>query len=167
MTKKQKRFRLIDFFKQKSAKEHTSVNQWAQDNMGLMNSMILSGNRQGNFYAHDLITVTADSHISGTIVTTNGVMKGKITGNITCTGELLIEPTAIIEGNITAKIIDIRPGSIIHGTFTRLAATNPACEPSDHIPIELPEASRSIHDEATCRDRCQQLPVDEQPAGWW
>lgn len=165
MTKQQRRFRLIDFFKRKSAKQ-TSVNLEAQDNMDSLDSMILSGDQQGNFYAHGTITVTVDSHISGTIATTNGIIKGKITGDITCTGELLVEPTAIIEGNITAKTIDIRPGSIIHGTFTHLAATD-ASEPSDYIPIDLPEVLQPIRNEAASRSLRQQLPIDKQPTGWW
>jgi len=157
---------MTDFFKRKSAK-HTSVNQETRDEAESPDSMILSGDRQGNFYAHDRITVMADSHISGTIVTTNGVIKGKITGNITCLGELLIEPTAVIEGNITAKTIDIRPGSTIHATFTHLAATDTARELSNYIPIELPDVPRPIHSESASKNRHKQLPVDEEPTGWW
>lgn len=176
MTKKQERFRLIDFFKGKSVKKNASANQRVQgemanavtrDNVDSLNSMILSGNRQGNFYAHDMITVTADSHISGTIVTTNGIMKGKITGNITCAGELLIEPTAIIEGNITAKIIDIRPGSVIHGTFTHFSAIDTMQGQSHRAPFPLPEVFPQVHVEATSGKRSQPVPLDEQPTGWW
>lgn len=172
MTKKQKRFRLIDFFKRKSEEKLISINNKPSDG-----EMILSGKRQGDFYADDMITVTEDSHISGTIVTTNGIMKGKITGNITCTGELLIEPTAIIEGNITAKIIDIRPGSIIHGTFTHLSATDLSTtdlsttdtvrEQPDQVPTPLPEVPRPINNDVVRVDQPKQLPADKQPTSWW
>jgi len=171
MEEKPKRFKLINFFKSKLTDRHTPIDKSVAD------EMILSGTRQGNFFAPDQITVTADSHIYGTIVAAHAIVSGRVTGDITCSGELLIEATAVIEGNMVASTIDIRPGAVIRGTFKRFSGTDireePAAaapEPAPNVlphPDEEPVDIRQDHREPAEIQLTHHQPAEVQPTSWW
>lgn len=126
MTRKRKRISLIDLFRKKPANRVSTAHDSPLHNEIIvtehgtisLKSMVLTAKRQGNFYVGEAVTVEADGYITGTIVATDGVIKGRIKGSLTCVGELTIKPTAIIEGAVTAKRITIEPGSIINGTLS-------------------------------------------------
>ncbi|SEL26804.1 Polymer-forming protein [Parapedobacter koreensis] len=117
---------MIDFFKKKAFKKSTSEAQEPQQNEIIvteqdtisLTSMILVNKRQGNFYVREVATVATNAYISGAIVSSEGVIRGRVTGNITCTGNLLIASTAIIEGAVAAKSTTIESGAIINGTMS-------------------------------------------------
>lgn len=125
MTKKQKRIKLFDLFKPKSVKNNSEqeplqYNEIIVTEHGTISlkSMVLTAKRQGNFYVGETVTVEADGYITGSIVCAAGVVKGRVKGKITCMGELIINPTAIVEGDLIAKTVTVESGSIINGTLS-------------------------------------------------
>lgn len=125
---------MIDFFfKRKSIKKKPPEHPALQYNEIIiidhdtisLKSMVLSAKRHGNFYIGQQVTVEADGYITGTITAVDGVIKGRVKGNITCSNELVIASTAIIEGAVVGKKIAIERGSIINGSLTVTADINP------------------------------------------
>lgn len=124
MARKRKRIRLISLFKRKSNKDeqrqqeplYNEIIITEHDTISLK-SMVLSAKRQGDFYVADMAIVEVDGYITGTITASNGIVKGRVKGNVACTNELVIKSKAIIEGNIIAKEIIVEHGSIINGTL--------------------------------------------------
>ena len=123
MARKRKRIRLISIFKRISVVDepqqaplHNEIIITESDTISLT-SMVLTAKRQGDFYVAEVATVEADGYITGTITAANSVVKGRVKGTITCTDELLVKSTAIIEGTAIAKKMTIEAGAIINGAL--------------------------------------------------
>lgn len=82
----------------------------------VLGPLLLTGQKEGNFYVQDILTVDADADIMGDVTATNCVINGKVTGNIVCAKELHLGATAVIGGSIMAKGAVIDTGCIINGT---------------------------------------------------
>lgn len=124
MARKRKRIRLFRLFKRKpdenepqqKAPLYNEIIITERDTISLA-SMILTAKRQGDFYVAEVATVETDGYITGTITAASSVVKGRVKGMITCTDELLIKSTAIIEGTAIAKKMTIERGAIINGAL--------------------------------------------------
>lgn len=82
----------------------------------VLGPLLLTGQKEGNFYVQDILTVNADANIVGDVTATNCVINGKVTGNIVCAKELYLGATAVVGGSIMAKAAVIDTGCIINGT---------------------------------------------------
>lgn len=55
------------------------------------------------------------SYVRGNISCYNAIINGKLDGNISCTGKLIIGSTGLIHGDITVKDLVILQGGILQG----------------------------------------------------
>ncbi|MFA6940691.1 MAG: polymer-forming cytoskeletal protein [Clostridiaceae bacterium] len=81
-------------------------------NDGILNGDVLIEN--------DLETSSL-SYIKGNISCYNATINGKIDGNITCTGKLIIGSTGLIHGDITVKDLIIIQGGILQGKCSMIS----------------------------------------------
>lgn len=96
-----------------------------------LGKLSVSGKMNGNCSAHDVyitserligcinsetnVQVGQGAIIIGDINATSGIISGAIKGNIDINGPIIIDSTAVVKGNITAKSIQINKGAIIEG----------------------------------------------------
>lgn|SRR5690606_13692632 len=198
MARKRKRIRLIRIFKRKSVVDepqqaplHNEIIITEHDTISLT-SMVLTAKRQGDFYVAEVATVEADGYITGTITAANSVVKGRVKGTITCTDELLVKSTAIIEGTAIAKKMTIEPGAIINGALhitediqtrpliDKLAKATlllnngymPEVEEIDVTPVEIQAAPPARVQAVKKKPKTKRVdntppPTDEKTGGWW
>jgi len=60
------------------------------------------------------------SYIKGNISCYNAAINGKIDGNISCSGKLIIGSTGLVHGDITVKDLIIIQGGILQGQCTMI-----------------------------------------------
>ena len=189
---------MIRIFKRKSVVDepqqaplHNEIIITEHDTISLT-SMVLTAKRQGDFYVAEVATVEADGYITGTITAANSVVKGRVKGTITCTDELLVKSTAIIEGTAIAKKMTIEPGAIINGALhitediqtrpliDKLAKATlllnngymPEVEEIDVTPVEIQAAPPARVQAVKKKPKTKRVdntppPTDEKTGGWW
>ncbi len=116
---------MINFFKKKNINKTVEEEEWKHHKIIIsgndtisLGSMVLENKMTGDFYAQQVIVIDTDAFITGAVVATEVVVKGRVKGDIVCVGNLLIEATAIIDGSISAKIAEIESGAIIKGNVS-------------------------------------------------
>lgn len=82
----------------------------------VLGPLSLTGQKEGNFYVQDILTVNADADIVGDVTATNCIINGKVTGNVICAKDLHLGATAVVGGSVMAKTAIIDTGCIINGT---------------------------------------------------
>ncbi len=80
--------------------------------------MVFASRRQGRFYVRDVARVDTNAYITGSIVAADAVVRGRVTGDITCAGEIWIRSTAMIEGNVIAQTAIVDAGAIFNGELS-------------------------------------------------
>lgn len=78
----------------------------------------IDGTIDGDVLWEDDIQTSETSMCKGDISCVNAIVSGKIHGNITCQGSLIIENGGSIDGDISVKNLRINEGGIFHGKCT-------------------------------------------------
>jgi|GEM_PF-2067456 len=74
----------------------------------------------GDFYARERLVVSAEASITGHIFAHEGEVAGRVSGNISCLGNLYIGPTAWVQGDIQASCLEVARGAQINGHISLL-----------------------------------------------
>jgi cytoskeletal protein CcmA (bactofilin family) len=80
--------------------------------------LMVSGHVQGDGRIGGTLSVGKTAHWQGNIMARQAVLAGKITGKIIVEDKLEISSSAVIEGEIVAKILAIANGARIEGAVT-------------------------------------------------
>jgi cytoskeletal protein CcmA (bactofilin family) len=80
---------------------------------GLLN---IDGHLNGAIVAHGMLVTGVNAAIIGDIFVENLILSGTVTGNIYVTGEVHLNNTAKVVGNINYSSLSIVPGAIHEGT---------------------------------------------------
>lgn len=95
---------------------HTTIIR-VDDNFISSSSIILDEVLIGNIYSLKEVIVAGTAEISGNITSRTASVSGKVYGDIVSTEYADIKSTAVISGNIRAKIISIESGAVINGSI--------------------------------------------------
>lgn len=79
--------------------------------------LTLGGKREGNYYVGDVVTVETDADVKGNIMSYDAVIKGKVSGRITCKREVIIAATALINADVEARTVVMEPGAVLNGSL--------------------------------------------------
>lgn len=93
-----------------------------------LSTMVLSDIRKGNFFIQGEAIVEKNSFITGTIVSTNAIITGRVDGEVICTGEVVLAASAIVEGNLKASTVVISPHAIFNGNLMISGQTSATAE---------------------------------------
>ncbi len=80
--------------------------------------LMVSGHVQGNGRIGGTLSVGKSAHWEGDITAKQAVLAGKVTGKIVVEDKLEISSSAVIHGEIVAKILAIANGARIEGEVT-------------------------------------------------
>jgi cytoskeletal protein CcmA (bactofilin family) len=80
--------------------------------------LMVSGNVQGNGRIGGTLSVSKAAHWVGDITARSAVLAGKVTGRIVIEDKLEISASAVIQGEIVAKVLAIANGARIEGEVT-------------------------------------------------
>jgi len=80
--------------------------------------LMVSGQVQGNGRIGGTLSVSKSAHWEGDISARQAVLAGKVTGKIVVEDKLEISASAVIKGEIVAKILAIANGARIEGAVT-------------------------------------------------
>jgi len=80
--------------------------------------LMVSGHVQGNGRIGGTLSVGKSAHWEGDITAKQAVLAGKVTGKIVIEDKLEISSSAVIHGEIVAKILAIANGARIEGEVT-------------------------------------------------
>lgn len=87
------------------------------------------------------LRVEKGSKIKADVEAANAIVAGQIKGNVTIQNNLELGSTAVIEGNIVAKVLSIEPGAILNGHCLVSMAEHPASG-AEPAPIQKPANQR-------------------------
>jgi cytoskeletal protein CcmA (bactofilin family) len=62
-----------------------------------------------------LLTIAASATVDATVRADSVVIQGNVTGDLAAVGKIVLQPTAKVEGELSAPIISIADGALIHG----------------------------------------------------
>ncbi len=93
-----------------------------------LSTMVLSDSRKGNFFIQGDAIVEKNSFITGTIVSANAIIGGRVDGEIICTGEVVLAASSIVEGNVKASTVVISPQAIFNGDLVISGQTSGTAE---------------------------------------
>ncbi|MBD1432849.1 polymer-forming cytoskeletal protein [Sphingobacterium sp. DN00404] len=93
-----------------------------------LSTMVLSDSRKGNFFIQGDAIVEKNSFITGTIVSANAIIGGRVDGEIICTGEVVLAASSIVEGNVKASTVVISPQAIFNGDLVVSGQTSTTAE---------------------------------------
>jgi cytoskeletal protein CcmA (bactofilin family) len=79
------------------------------------NSIRVDGEIYGNVTSEDGIIVGDKGMVRGNIVAKTVLVSGKVKGNITAYQRLELQPTAQVEGDVTAPVFIIEEGAMFEG----------------------------------------------------
>jgi len=91
---------------------------FAQKDIAALNDVWLIQSVTGNIYCAKRITVCKDVEIIGNIHCKSCVLEGKIDGNIQASDMLEIKASAVLNGNIIAKKLNVDRASVLNGNIT-------------------------------------------------
>lgn len=78
-------------------------------------TIIINGQVKGEILLNGNLELTENAKINGNIKATKLYIYGKIEGNINAVDSILIEKTAVIQGDISANVANIIHGAIVNG----------------------------------------------------
>ena len=76
----------------------------------------LDGSVEGDIQCKGKIVVGPKGHVTGNIIAENAEILGQITGNVQVTNKLVLKATAIIQGDISSRQLEIEPNAQLNGT---------------------------------------------------
>ena len=91
---------------------------FAQKDIAALNDVWVTQSVNGNIYCAKNITVCKDIEILGNIHCKSCVLEGKIAGNIQASDTLEIKASAVLNGNIIAKKLNVDRASVLNGNIT-------------------------------------------------
>ncbi|MDD2436963.1 MAG: polymer-forming cytoskeletal protein [Massilibacteroides sp.] len=160
-----------------------------QDLVALGN-LTLSGEQKGSFFVKERVTILPDSFVVGDITAVDGIIGGKVSGNLVCAGDLWLKSTAVVDGMVMAKTAVIETGCVINATVLLspdvcsklLSAKLKEAEkemkknvesPPPSVVVE-PQVQTSVLQEKKIVQQSApktELPVNDSPeeqhTGWW
>jgi cytoskeletal protein CcmA (bactofilin family) len=80
--------------------------------------LMVSGHVRGNGHIGGTLSVSKNAHWEGDITARQAVLAGKVTGRIVIEDKLEISASAVIVGEIVAKVLAIANGARIEGEVT-------------------------------------------------
>jgi len=80
--------------------------------------IVLTEQLSGNLFCSGEVLVAGSGILSGNIIAGVCVVDGAINGDISSTEKLELKRTAIVNGNISAPVLDIEEGAVINGRIT-------------------------------------------------
>lgn len=83
------------------------------------------------------LRVEKGSKIKADVEAANAVVSGQINGNITIQSNLELSASAVVEGDIIAKVLSIEPGAILNGHCS-VSVGDKAIDSSEPAPIQKP-----------------------------
>lgn len=103
-------------------------------------NVLVQGIVNGSLKTRGDLRVENGSKIKADVEAANAVVSGQIKGNVTIQNNLELSSSAIIEGDIVAKVLSIEPGAILNGHCSvSLGEKAAASEPA---PVQKPQAQR-------------------------
>lgn len=76
----------------------------------------LDGTVEGDIQCKGKIVVGPKGSVTGNIQAENAEILGQITGNVQVTNKLVLKATAIIQGDISSRQLEIEPNAQLNGT---------------------------------------------------
>jgi cytoskeletal protein CcmA (bactofilin family) len=86
-----------------------------EGNMETVGNLRIEGKLVGNIRCKAKVAMGDSSLVEGDIITQNAEIAGRVKGNLDISGLLILKPTAIIDGNITAGKIMLETGAVFNG----------------------------------------------------
>jgi len=105
------------------------------------------------------LAIGKKAEVIGDVTAKSLKVAGKVNGNILCDDIVVVFNTAVVKGNITAKIIEVKEGARIDGIIIKQAAENQDVNIMDDEtatapqPEETPEPVEVLPERSTDKDR--------------
>lgn len=94
----------------------------------------IAGTINGNVFAKNKIVVFKEGIINGDISAEELLVYGKITGDVQCSGKMIVQNGAVIKGNIITAEIHMEKDAWVEGSITKLSTES--SEPPASIKTE-------------------------------
>ncbi len=98
-----------------SASTIIARNAVLEGNMETVGNLRIEGKLVGNIRCKAKVAMGDSSLVEGDILSQNAEIAGTVKGNLDISGLLILKPTAIIDGNITAGKIMLETGAVFNG----------------------------------------------------
>ena len=96
----------------------------------------IEGSVQGSVRAGKAVVVGKDGTVEGDISTQDAVVSGRIVGSLMAASRLEVQASAVIEGEVKARRMQLDEGAVLNGTVTmgEVTAKEPAGAPAPTLP---------------------------------
>ncbi|MDR1083836.1 MAG: polymer-forming cytoskeletal protein [Deltaproteobacteria bacterium] len=112
---------------------------------GLLN---IDGHLTGAIVAKGMLVTGTNARIVGDIFVENLILSGTVIGNIYATGEVHLNHTAHVSGNISYHTLSIVPGAVLEGNSHQFSEKERVTlSDKIHAELALPEESESPQEE--------------------
>jgi cytoskeletal protein CcmA (bactofilin family) len=98
-----------------------SVNVEIEGSLRFTGLLNIDGRLKGAVVAKGMLVTGTSAHIEGDIYVENLVLSGSVTGNIYATGEVHLNQSAVVKGNINYCTLSIVPGAVHEGNSHRFS----------------------------------------------
>jgi cytoskeletal protein CcmA (bactofilin family) len=98
----------------------------------------IEGTVEGSVRAGKAVVIGKEGLVSGDVTTQDAVVSGRIKGTLTADSRLEVQATAHIEGEITARRMQLEEGAVLNGTV----AMGKAGSQATPISVSKPEQPR-------------------------
>ena len=78
-------------------------------------SLRVDGRLDGSIRRADTVVLGVGASMNGDVHAREVVIGGAITGNVVATDRVELQPTAIVNGNITTQVVLIQEGGVVNG----------------------------------------------------
>jgi cytoskeletal protein CcmA (bactofilin family) len=106
---------------------------------GLLN---IDGRLKGAIIAKGMLVTGTSAHVEGDIYVENLVLSGSVIGNIHATGEVHLNQTAVVKGNINYHTLSIVPGAVHEGN-SHFFSEEERVELTERIQAEIASIERT------------------------
>jgi cytoskeletal protein CcmA (bactofilin family) len=85
-----------------------------------LNDVCVTQSVTGNIYCTKKVTVCKDAQVIGNIFCRQGVVEGSVTGDISAFEMLEVKATAVLNGDINARKLNVSPAATLNGYITSI-----------------------------------------------
>ncbi len=104
-------------------------------------NVLVQGMVNGSLKTRGDLRVEKGSKIKADVEAANATVSGQIKGNVTIQNNLELGASAVVEGDIVAKVLSIEPGAILNG-HCLVSVGDKAAASSEPAPIQRPAIQR-------------------------
>lgn len=104
-------------------------------------NVLVAGMVNGSLKTRGDLRVEKGSKIKADVEAANAAVSGQIKGNVTIQNNLELGATAIVEGDIVAKVLSIEPGAMLNGHCLVSVSEKPATNATPAA-VQKPQAQR-------------------------